>query len=497
MPILLALLLLLTPLGAQTPGAQTLVIEHATVIDLASADLASAKPLKDVSVAVSGGRIIAIGKKIKIPPGAQASSQIIDARGKFLIPGLWDMHMHLGLPDAFLPMLVANGITGVREMFSGIPLQLIQQWRTRSDAPRIVASGFLDGPPMLNAPSIPPGAFAVATDIQARFAVHVLAESGYDFLKVYNSLPREAYFAIAQESRAIGIPFAGHVPEAVSPLEAAEAGQRSQEHLINILLACSTNEDALRIERLRVMNDNQISGEARLRILGFPDLADFRDVNGKDTYSKEKAATLFAAFVRNGVWHTPTLALLRGFAYGDDMIKDPNFLYMPESWRKSAHPRDKEYMQDLSPEQFDALVLRIRALLDRYKILVRDMHRAGVEFLAGTDTSLTNPVIPGVGLHQELALLVESGFTSLEALATATRNPARYFGALNLTGSIEVGKAADLVLLDADPLTDIHNTQKIRAVVMRGRYFSRADLDGMLERVALTSAPPPISRREP
>ncbi len=466
MLVLLALAFLLTPLRAQT-----LIIQRATVIDLASP-----KPLKNTSVVVSGGRILAIGKNIKAPPGAQ----IIDARGKFLIPGLWDMHMHLGLPDAFFPMLVANGITGVREMFTGIPLPLIQQWRTRSDVPRIIASGFLDGPLMLSAPSIPPGAIAVSTADQARFAVDLLARSGYDFLKVYNDLPREAYFAIAQEARAIGIPFAGHVPEAVSPLEAAEAGQHSQEHLINILLACSTNEDALRAERLRVMNDAAISGEARLRFLGFPNLADFLDTSGKDTYSKDKADKLFAAFVRNGIWQTPTLALLHGFAYGDEMLKDPSFLYMPESWRKTANPRDREYMQDLSPEQFDALVLRIRALLDRYKILVRDMHRAGVEFLAGTDTSLTNPIIPGVGLHQELALLVESGFTPLEALAAATRNPARYFNALNLTGSIELGKAADLVLLDADPLADIRNTQKIRAVIMRGRYFSRADLDAML-----------------
>jgi imidazolonepropionase-like amidohydrolase len=474
-PVLLALVFLLAPLRAQT-----LILQRATVIDLASPDLASAKPLKDVSVVISGGRILAIGKKIKVPAGAQ----IIDARGKFLIPGLWDMHMHLGLPDAFFPMLVANGITGVREMFSGIPLPLIQQWRTHSDVPRIVASGVLDGPLMLSAPSIPPGAIAVSTDAQARFAVHFLAQSGYDFLKVYNDLPREAYFAIAQEARAIGIPFAGHVPESVSPLEAAEAGQRSQEHLINILLACSTNEDALRAERLRLMNDDKISGEARLRILGFPDPQGLFD-----TYDKEKAAKLFAAFVSNGVWHTPTLALLQGFAYGDDLVKDPSFHYMPESWRKTAHPRDKPYMQDLSPAQFDELVARIRALLGRYKILVRDMHRAGVEFLAGTDTSLTNPVIPGVGLHQELALLVESGFTPLEALATATRNPARYFGALNQTGTIELGKFADLVLLDANPLADIHNTRKIRAVIMRGRYFSRADLDAMLERAASQPAP--------
>ena len=112
------------------------------------------------------------------------------------------------------------------------------------------------------------------------------------------------------------------------------------------------------------------------------------------------------------------------------------------------------------------------------------MHRAGVQFLAGTDTSLTNPVIPGVGLHRELALLVESGLTPLEALATATKNPAQYFGVLNQLGTVEAGKVADLVLLDANPLADIHNTQKIRSVIMRGRYFSRSDLDAMLARAA-------------
>jgi imidazolonepropionase-like amidohydrolase len=122
----------------------------------------------------------------------------------------------------------------------------------------------------------------------------------------------------------------------------------------------------------------------------------------------------------------------------------------------------------------------MKALLDRYKKLVGDMHRAGVEFLAGTDANGWNPVLPGFGLHEELALLVESGLTPLDALQTATRNPARYFGALNQAGTIEPGKVADLVLLNADPLADIRNTQKIEAVVMRGRYYSRQDLDALL-----------------
>jgi len=458
--------------------AQTLVIQHATVITLTAA-----KPLRDYSVVIEGGRIGLIQKKLKPPRGAQ----IIDARGKFLIPGLWDMHMHLGLPEAFFPFLVAHGITGVREMYSGIPPQVIQQWRARTDVPRIVASGFLDGPLMLEPGQLPPpGAFAISTAEQARYAVQAIKLSGYDFIKVYNDLPRDAYFAIAQEAHALKIPFAGHVPEAVSPLEASEAGQRSQEHLINILLACSTDEAALRAERIRVMTSAKLSGEERLRLLGFP-----KPEGLFDTYSEQKAAALFQTFVRNGTWQTPTLVLLKGFAYGDEFVKDPLVQKMPESWRATAHPRDKFYMKDLTPDQFDTLVTSIRALLDRYKKLVGDMHRAGVQFLAGTDTSLTNPVIPGAGLHRELALLVESGLTPREALETATLNPARYFGVLDKMGTIEAGKAADLVLLDADPLTDIRNTEKIGGVVLRGRYFPRSELDDMLAKVAqLTVAPP-------
>lgn len=450
---------------------QPLLIRHVTVVDVAGG-----KALKNVSVSLDGNRIVAVGKRLKAPRG----SVILEAKGKFLIPGLWDMHMHLGMPDAFFPMLVANGVTGVREMFSGIPLPLIRQWRARTDTPRIVASGFLDGPLMLTAGAIPPGAIAVGTADQARFAVRLLAQSGYDFLKVYNSLPRDAYFAIAAESRAIGIPFAGHVPEAVSPAEAAEAGQRSQEHLINILLACSTNEDALRAERIANMNSDQLTGEQRLRLLGFPKAEGLFD-----TYSETKAAALFQTFVRTGTWQVPTLALLDGFAHPDALLEDARSHYMPEIWRKTAHPRDKYYMRDLTPAQFGELVAHVGALLERYKQLTRDMHRAGVQFLAGTDTSLNNPVLPGIGLHRELALLAESGFTPLEALQTATINPARYFGVQDRLGSIEAGKEADLVLLDADPLADIHNTERIRAVILRGRYFSRDDLNAMLSRAAL------------
>jgi hypothetical protein len=468
--------------------AQSLIFQHVTVIDATGA-----APKKNVDVAIDNGLITGIAKKIRPPRSQEKRVRLIEAKGKFLIPGLWDMHIHLGPPEIFFPLLIANGITGVREMFTGIPIATIRQWRISHDAsgpdvPRIVAPGFLDGPPMLSTGPAPPGAIAIGTPDQARFAVRALAQTGVDFLKVYSSIPRDAYFALAAEARAIGIPFAGHVPEAVSPAEASDAGQHSQEHLIGIMLACSTNEDALRAARVAIMLSQTVSGEARMRELAFPDPAGLFD-----TYSEKKAAALFQTFVKNGTWHTPTLALLDGFARArdQDFVDDPRRKYLPKAWTQAWDPRNTFFLKDLflkDTGDYDALNARIRALLARYEKLVGDMHRAGVEFLAGTDANGVNPVFPAFGLHRELELLVASGLTPLEALQTATRNPARYFGQANAGGTVEIGKAADLVLLNADPLLDIRNTQQIEAVVLRGRYYSREDLDGLLSRAAALAA---------
>lgn len=422
------------------------VFEHATVIDATGAP-----PQADVTVIVRGGLIESIGPELARPVG----SIVVDASGKFLIPGLWDMHVHMpGLRDSFR-ILVANGITGVREMYSGDAPALYDPWRTQAGAVRMVVPGMIDAP--VRPPT--PGAIYVRTEEDARAAVGLLAASRAEFIKVYSSLSREAYFAAADEARRVGIPFAGHVPESVSPAEAAEAGQLSQEHLINILLASSTREDELRAGRLQLLADPSLPVMERARQFGWP-----RTEGLWDTYDPKKAEQLFDRFLDYGVWHTPTLVVSKYYA-------DPQGGSLP-------------MLEGLDAAGVATFARHVERWLTRHQQLVGDMHRAGVPFLAGSDSGPATGVPLGISLHEELELLVASGLSPLEALQTATRNPAFYFGVLTLMGTVEVGKSADLVLLDANPLDDIRNTRRISAVVLRGAYYPRAALDAMLAATA-------------
>jgi Amidohydrolase family len=476
---------LLCVIGLASTGlAQTLIFEHATVIDATGA-----APKNNFTVVVRDGRIASVAsraetRRAQAESETESGARVIDATGKYLIPGLWDMHVHITAPEIVFPLLLANGITGVREMYSGFSLATVRQWKQFPDAPRMYAPGFIDGPLMGGAGKLP-DAIAVSNAEQARLAVRFLQAEGADFLKVYNSVPRDAFLALADEARAAGMPIAGHVPEEVSPIEASDEGIRSEEHLNNLLLAASTNEADLRAERVATMYSQQITGEQRLRLLAWPMLGGL-----VDTYDEEKAAAMFRVFVKNETRQTPTLSILWGFAHelDSEFVNDPRMRYVPKTWSVNWDPRVIFYLRAQSPAEYEVLHQRMRMLLTRYRKLVGDMNRAGVELLAGTDMNPFNPVLPGWGLHNELVLLQESGLTPMQALQTATRNPARYFGILNETGTIEAGKSADLVLLDADPLADIQNTQKIAAVVSRGRYYSRQDLDAMLEHTAALSA---------
>ncbi|HLK04366.1 MAG TPA: amidohydrolase family protein [Candidatus Acidoferrum sp.] len=458
-------------LGAcKQPQSTVLAIAHVTVIDMTGT-----APAPDQTVLIDKEKIVALGSSssISIPYGAKT----IEGRGKFLIPGLNDMHVHLtgagepnGSHDFFLPLLLANGITSVRDMGGYldylIPLRKEIEEGKRL-GPRIVFAGpYLDGDPPFFQPSL-----VVSNGKQAADNVHALVKKGVDFIKVQSQLSREAYFAIAQTCRAERVTFSGHVPDRVTAWEAAGAGQRSIEHLTCELRACSLKEAELMRKQFRVLATKATTRQSKARQLAWQ-----REV--LDSYSPEKAVALLEKFRQQQTWQTPTLILLRNDAFpvaGLNLTSDPNAKYVPakflEGWRRNF----EQQMKNTGPEEF---ALRA-AMLEKSLELVGMMQKGGVRILAGTDSAAPY-VVPGFSLHEELALLVKAGLTPMEALEAATRTPAEFLGHLDSQGTVAVGKNADLVMLDANPLADIHNTRGIRAVVLHGKFLDRAALDQLL-----------------
>ena len=469
---------LLAPTFAQSLVAAdrgSLVLTHVTVIDATGAPAKS-----DMTVTITDGRISKVAKTSEIRPARDA--QVLDARGKFLIPGLWDMHTHWEQTD-YLPLFLANGVTGLRIMWGDTTHH---EWRRQSEAGQllaphlVIASALIDGPkPFWR------GSISVSNEDQARQAVRQAKEDHADFVKVYTFLPREEYFAIADEAKKQGIPFAGHVPLSVSPEEASRAGQKSFEHLLTVLSACSSRSDEfMQAQRADLADD----------LSGRPDFwgNHFKAMRQAelDNYSSEKAAALFAVFKSNGTWQVPTLTLLRSIAYVDDhsFTNDPRLKYMPPRMREDWNPEDSA--NDFGPRSPEDHAFFKKEFAKELE-LVGAMQKAGVGILAGTDTS--NPYcMPGFSLHDELGLLVKAGLTPMQALQAATSNPARFLGTEKDFGTIEEGKVADLVLLDANPLDDIANSRKIASVIYGGKLFPRAALDTMLAKVEALAGRPPI-----
>jgi imidazolonepropionase-like amidohydrolase len=450
-----------------------LALIHATVIDVAGG-----AGKRDYTVVVTGDRITAMGEtaKVLVPVGAQ----VVNAAGKFLIPGLWDMHVHPQGKE-YLPLFLANGVTGIRIMW-GDPEDYA--WRKEIEAGRlsgprmVIASPIIDGPkPYWR------GSISVSNEAQARQAVDKAKADGADFVKVYQFLPRDLYFAIADEAKKRGIPFAGHVPIDVSAVEASNAGQKSFEHLVGVLPACSTHADEL----LQGQQADLVEDLAAAR----PKFWGTHETQSRemmlDSYSPEKASALFAVFKNNGTWQVPTLTLLRMFAYGNDpaFLGDARLKYVPVRTRNSWDPAAVDGKH--TPDDFAYMKKEFQMDLR----VVGAMQKSGVGILAGTDTA--NPFcFPGFSLHDELSLMVQAGLSPMQALQAATLNPARFLGREKDLGTIEKGKLADLVLLDANPLDEIGNTKRIAAVVSDGKLISRAALDEMLAQVQAFAGRKPI-----
>ena len=430
--------------------AQQLTIVHANVVDVATG-----KIQPDKTVVIAGQRITKVSSSARANPRV---GKVVDATGQYLIPGLWDMHTHVYFDgtaaagsDLILPLLLVNGITGIRDM--GSELDSVLQARAdiathRRLGPRLVVSG-----PMLDGPKSPyKASIAIATPEDGRKAVDRLKARGVDFIKVQSLVPREAYFAIAAEAKKVGLALDGHVPDAVRATEALTAGQRSFEHLIGVFEASSTAEDAY------VAGQEKSPG----RLLA--------------TYNAAREAAIIRQLAAHPrVWQCPTLFWERGQWLVDSINwkQDPDLAYAGRTWVAQRWPKAQANIT----RTMDTEPLAVRARFVTHELnIVRKLHAAHVGFLAGTDTPAGVDLIPGASLHLELQRFVAAGFTPLEALQTATLNPARFFKREADFGSVQAGRLADLVLLSANPLADIANTQRIVGVLADGQYLSQQDL---------------------
>ncbi len=453
--------------ACEKPQHATLAVRGVTVVDVVDGSL-----LADNTVLVDGNRIVAVGPsdKIAIAEGAE----VLDGTGGYLVPGLWDTHVHsAGSVDWHFPLYMAYGITSVRNMHTTAddPLALVLSIKRRVESgellgPRFLANGgIVDGePPVWD------GSVVVRDAEEARAAVDRLADGGADFIKVYDRLRPEAYFALMERARERGIPVDGHLPMLIKPEAAAAAGQRTFEHTSGIGQGCSSVADAVRADYLRYL-------ERLPEMPPFPDaMAAFfqlvrRNIDAGDPELCRRTAR---DFHEHRVASVPTLVANAGVNAKDFVADRERMALLPasvrERWRSWADEDDP--VEDLLGPVDSLIVDRVRVL-----------HEEEVTILAGTDVG--NPfLVPGLSLHRELARLTEAGLSPLESLQAATLQPARTFGLQDSLGTVESGKLADLVLLDANPLEQIVNTRRIRAVVTDGRLLRRTDLDDLLAEAA-------------
>lgn len=451
---------LLTTVGTGEYKSAPIVIAHATVINPGTSSVQANR-----TIVINGDRITSISET----EGFQApkNARVIDATDQYLIPGLWDMHVHSAFGDWFpggrdiiLPLFIANGVTGVRDMGGDTPILL--EWRKEIADGRIIGPRMVISGPMLDG-YLPdgklrfPSSVAITTPASAVAAVDLLKTQGVDFIKVQSVISHDAYLAAAAEAHKKGLPIVGHVPDKVRIEEVVEAGQKSIEHLMGIFEGCSTEEDKF------------IKGQGSLKLL-------------LTTQDQRRCDSLIKLLAQNQTWQVPTLAWQRGGTFLDqrDLKHQPLDRYVPAYWRDVTW---RHFTEEMMPDLLrDSLELR-QDYFARNLQMVGAMHRAGTPFMAGTDTAPGVYIMPGFSLHDELANFVEAGFTPMESLQTATSNPAKFLGMDASFGSVEPGKIADLVLLSANPLRDIRNTQKITAVVANGRLFDRVALDEILASV--------------
>jgi imidazolonepropionase-like amidohydrolase len=428
-------------------GPQPAPTRNIAITDVTLIDGTGAAPRPGVTVIISGNRISEI---VDGKPDLAGIREVVDGKGKFLIPGLWDMHTHLAyVGDVTCTALIAYGVTSVRD--PGGALDTVDWFRARIEQGSLIGPRIFRAGPVLDGSK--PGSqdrLVIDTADDGRRAVSYVKARGVDFIKVHNGAPPAAYFAMLAEAKKQGLAVVGHIPIDIDPGEAIDAGHQSVEHIVSLFEGPVRRKVAAGMAREQAM-------------------AEFTDA---------EAARLARKMVAKGTWFDPTLVLYwhRTHQWEFRDGKDPRERYVTASARAFNKTAISQLPDD--PNIRRALATGFERALE----ITRILHREGARFLVGTD--MAAPPYPGSSVHEELALLVKAGLTPMEVIVAGTRNGAEAVGRLGDLGTIEKGKLADTILLDASPLADITNTQKIAAVVANGRLFKREALDALLAQVA-------------
>lgn len=472
--VILTSLVLWIPAFAQYNKPPDLLISNVNIIDVEEGLVET-----EMDVLIKADRIYDVSKS---DTSSNRATFTVDGTGKYLIPGLWDMHAHPDDPemwrmnpdergrDLLMPLFVLHGVTGIRDMAGS--LKVVNDWREK------IANGTLVGPtiyaagPLIDGPNpMWDGSIGIPSTKHVKQKVDSLIDAGVDFLKVYSLLPDTIYYAMSAYARSIDFPFCGHVPQTVTNYDASMSGINSLEHLLDIPLECSSEEGSIRNKAIDYGGITDRLGQYV-----------FRNKLIIDTYDPKKADRLFKTFVENETWHTPTISMWYKNAWFEtEKVKDQaHFKYLPAYMRKYWTPQYNDHLKYRSKE-----FLKIKqSIVDHYMRIIKGMNDAGVKLLAGTDTGANPLCWPGLGVHLEIEMFEKAGLSPIEALRTATINPAIYLGIEEDHGTVSKGKFADLILLSENPLESVSNTQKISGVIKSGTYFSKKRIEEYLEEIA-------------
>jgi imidazolonepropionase-like amidohydrolase len=435
---------------------------------------------ENMTIIISKNEIIKIEKTSNF--NLSKKNNIIDGSGKFLIPGLWDSHVHFAfeeeLASSMFNLFMAYGITSVRD--TGGEINFLKEWKNKSISdpniyPRVkIAGPLIDGKYNVyngNSVYFPPLSVRTASVQETEAQVKELIKNGVDFLKAYEMLSPEQFKVITKIAKENKLKVTGHIPLSMDAISASNSGLNSIEHLRNIEMSSTSNtEELLELRRNTLKNKDGILGSSlRTSLHNSQRMSSIKNI---DSIQLKKVLNVLA---KNDTWQIPTLILYSGWAYK---------LYENLEWKNSFEflPVKIKHKWNSQIDLIDSLNNSERKdFADWGSSMTGLMNKMGITFMAGTDTPIGFQT-PGYSLHNELEMLVESGFTTLEAIESATYNPALYFNMEDRLGLIKEGYIADLIILSKNPLDNISNTKKIETVIKNGNLMNRAFLDSLLKK---------------